>query len=406
MLRLVRLDAPGALHHVMGRGVERKPILLNNVDRNDFINRLSDLVKEGAIDIYAWALMPNHFHFKCYLLSLRGVNMKIMHRIKFFVFLTVVLMAVGITENAVASKNKDCWNLVAVKAEWKKLNSDGHYVAASPNGIKFHFSTDGSWQWVEYDDPRNPRNRIFARAGWSSPPKQFCYPSEIGISLKLDNKAINNKNKNTAAILTWGPDNIYGNGRRQIRIGGHEAGASKSNKVRMHNGQMSLDKPATWNARVEIGGMSGKINYHYLPMTGKIQSSQSGRKTLAGSSQKGHKRVALLNGSDDAFVRSLYYAILDRQPDEGGVKTWKHWLSKGHSREWVINQFFRSQEYLSRNKNNTEYVRDLYQGVLGRQPDSGGLAHWVNRLNRGSSRQSVLNGFLNSREYRTNKSKG
>ena len=62
MLRLVRLDAPGALHHVMGRGVERKPILLNNVDRNDFINRLSDLVKEGAIDIYAWALMPNHFH--------------------------------------------------------------------------------------------------------------------------------------------------------------------------------------------------------------------------------------------------------------------------------------------------------------------------------------------------------
>jgi len=47
---------------VMGRGIERKRIFLNNKDRDDFINRLSDLVKEGAIDIYAWALMPNHFH--------------------------------------------------------------------------------------------------------------------------------------------------------------------------------------------------------------------------------------------------------------------------------------------------------------------------------------------------------
>lgn len=62
MPRLARLDAPGVLHHVMGRGIEKNPIFLNNKDRNDFINRLSMLVEEGAIEIYAWALMPNHFH--------------------------------------------------------------------------------------------------------------------------------------------------------------------------------------------------------------------------------------------------------------------------------------------------------------------------------------------------------
>jgi hypothetical protein len=330
--------------------------------------------------------------------------MENMYRIKFFIFLTVMLMVVVSNKNVEARKN-ECWNLVAVKAEWQKRNSDGKWVNVSPNGIKFHISTDGSWQWVEYDEPRNANNRIFARAGWSAPPKQFCYPSEIGISFKLDNKAVNKKNTNTVAILTWGPDNIYGNGRRQIRFGGHEAGASKSTNVRMHNGQMALDKPATWNAIVEIGSMIGKINYHYLPMTGKVQPSQSEQNTPPTSSQTKNAPVAQLNGSDDAYVRSLYYAILDRQPDEGGVKTWKLWLSKGKSREWVISQFFRSQEYLGRNKNNTEYVRDLYQGVLGRQPDSGGLEHWVNRLNSGSSRQSVLNGFLNSSEYRTNRSK-
>lgn len=62
MPRLARLDAPGVLHHVMGRGIERNDIFLNNKDRNDFINRLSLLVDESATEVYAWTLMPNHFH--------------------------------------------------------------------------------------------------------------------------------------------------------------------------------------------------------------------------------------------------------------------------------------------------------------------------------------------------------
>lgn len=38
MPRLARLDAPGVLHHVMGRGIEGNDIFLNSKDRNDFIN--------------------------------------------------------------------------------------------------------------------------------------------------------------------------------------------------------------------------------------------------------------------------------------------------------------------------------------------------------------------------------
>ena len=62
MPRLARLDAPGVLHHVMGRGIERSDIFFNNKDRDDFLNRLSLLVEEDAIEVYAWTLMPNHFH--------------------------------------------------------------------------------------------------------------------------------------------------------------------------------------------------------------------------------------------------------------------------------------------------------------------------------------------------------
>ena len=65
MPRLARLDAPGILHHVIGRGIEKRKIFLNNTDRNDFIDRLSALVQDGAMEIYAWALIPNHFHLLC-----------------------------------------------------------------------------------------------------------------------------------------------------------------------------------------------------------------------------------------------------------------------------------------------------------------------------------------------------
>jgi REP element-mobilizing transposase RayT len=65
MPRLKRLDAPGVLHHVMGRGIERQNIFWNNQDRSDFIERLAKLSHDGAMEIYAWVLMPNHFHILC-----------------------------------------------------------------------------------------------------------------------------------------------------------------------------------------------------------------------------------------------------------------------------------------------------------------------------------------------------
>jgi REP-associated tyrosine transposase len=65
MPRLARLDAPGVLHHVMGRGIERRKIFHSDIDRNDFIDRLSAIAKDGAMEIYAWVLMPNHFHILC-----------------------------------------------------------------------------------------------------------------------------------------------------------------------------------------------------------------------------------------------------------------------------------------------------------------------------------------------------
>jgi len=65
MPRSARLDAPGVLHHVIGRGIERRSIFLSDADRNDFLSRLALLSEEGCLKVYAWVLLPNHFHLLC-----------------------------------------------------------------------------------------------------------------------------------------------------------------------------------------------------------------------------------------------------------------------------------------------------------------------------------------------------
>ena len=62
MPRQARLDAPGTLHHVMVRGIERSAIVEDDQDRHDFLFRAGTLAQETGTRILAWALMRNHVH--------------------------------------------------------------------------------------------------------------------------------------------------------------------------------------------------------------------------------------------------------------------------------------------------------------------------------------------------------
>lgn len=72
MPRKSRIDAPGALHHIIVRGIERRRIFEADADRNNFLCRLGDILTETETACYAWALIPNHFH-----LLLRTSNVSI-----------------------------------------------------------------------------------------------------------------------------------------------------------------------------------------------------------------------------------------------------------------------------------------------------------------------------------------
>jgi len=62
MPRQSRIDAPGALHHIIARGIARKEIFRDDTDRENFLDRLCAILKETKTVCYAWALIPNHFH--------------------------------------------------------------------------------------------------------------------------------------------------------------------------------------------------------------------------------------------------------------------------------------------------------------------------------------------------------
>ncbi|MCB2149687.1 MAG: transposase [Deltaproteobacteria bacterium] len=62
MPRQARIDSPGALNHIICRGIERRKLFLNDDDRDDFVKRLSRIVRDSETLCYAWALIPNHFH--------------------------------------------------------------------------------------------------------------------------------------------------------------------------------------------------------------------------------------------------------------------------------------------------------------------------------------------------------
>ncbi len=62
MPRKARLDAPGALHHIIVRGINKAPIFKDDQDKTRFLERLGENVLQGQCTVHAWVLMTNHVH--------------------------------------------------------------------------------------------------------------------------------------------------------------------------------------------------------------------------------------------------------------------------------------------------------------------------------------------------------
>jgi len=100
------------------------------------------------------------------------------------------------------------------------------------------------------------------------------------------------------------------------------------------------------------------------------------------------------------FVSRFYTEVLGRTADQAGLDDWTNRLVSGESAgSDVATGFIFSAEFSNRNTNNTLFLNTLYKAFFNRDADNGGFSIWFDKLNQGTSREDVLNGFLYSEEF-------
>ena len=107
-------------------------------------------------------------------------------------------------------------------------------------------------------------------------------------------------------------------------------------------------------------------------------------------------------GDTVAPVTRLYFAYFNRIPDYSGLIYWINTYKQGSSLASISDAFAGSAEFTSTYGflSNSDFVTLVYQNVLGRDPDSGGLSYWTGMLDSSAkTRGQVMVGFSESTEY-------
>ena len=107
-------------------------------------------------------------------------------------------------------------------------------------------------------------------------------------------------------------------------------------------------------------------------------------------------RIAKVN----LFVERLYNEVLDRSCDNGGMQGWTTQLvNHANSGCEAAYGFVFSDEFINKHLCNAHYLDVLYRAFMGRDADIAGKAAWKAQLDNGVSREEVFNGFAGSQEF-------
>ena len=101
-----------------------------------------------------------------------------------------------------------------------------------------------------------------------------------------------------------------------------------------------------------------------------------------------------------AFVNRLYNVVMGRNGDEGGLNDWTGRLNSGtNTAAQVVYGFFFGTEYGRKNATEEQYLADLYEAMFDRTGDASGISTWMGVFATGASRLAVLDGFAGSTEF-------
>jgi hypothetical protein len=111
--------------------------------------------------------------------------------------------------------------------------------------------------------------------------------------------------------------------------------------------------------------------------------------------------TGILNSQENYtdFLTSEYRHLLGRNPDSSGLSHFLGLLENGVNPETVEAQIVNSDEYVFDHGNTQAgWITGMYQDLLGRNPDANGLNNWLNALANGSSTFAVAAGIVTSQE--------
>ncbi len=134
----------------------------------------------------------------------------------------------------------------------------------------------------------------------------------------------------------------------------------------------------------------------------QLSAEEASQQIAAGRFELGNQVAAFDVGGNAGQVYRLY-DLFDRAPDVVGSSFWVEQLDEGGNLGAIASGFLFSAEFTSRfgavdSLTNEQYVDALYLGVLERSADADGRAFFVDALDEGTSRESILISFTESVE--------
>lgn len=148
-----------------------------------------------------------------------------------------------------------------------------------------------------------------------------------------------------------------------------------------------------WMAQLEAGSLRTMIVYGFLRSPEFANLANSFNVTAFNEDDESLFQI-------NVFVNRFYHLVLDREPDETGFRNWTTHMSRGGSGSDLARKFFRSPEFTGRQTTDDEFLDIAYRAFFDREADEAGKYSWLGVMESGVSREEVVNGFIDSDEFR------
>lgn len=218
MSRPLRIEYPGAVYHITARGDDKRPIYLDDNDRNLFLDRLAGTAQRFEWRFYAYCLMGNHYHL---LVETPKPNLaRGMRQIN------------GVYTQLFNRRHRRCGHLF--QGRYKAILVDGEayllelarYIALNPVRAKLAEKA-ADWPWSSYR----------ATVGLTPAPEWLAAEEILG---PLGSERVAARRAYAAFVAEGGGDVVWDGLRNQIFLGDEEF---VTRSLEMIQGSASVEAP-------------------------------------------------------------------------------------------------------------------------------------------------------------------